>query len=124
MKNIEFYYDEISKFRTKFEFHYFALIHGAKIREESVMEDVLKWLKEEHHILDNTERRYLRNIIRPFKAKVKYIVKMPHENDEYIEIRYMEDENCEVINLPSFKYGTMYVGMKGYREYTLDELEL
>lgn len=43
-------------------------------------------------------------------------------NYEYIEIDYDNDNYYAI--LPRFKANTMYVGMKLYKEYTLQELEL
>lgn len=71
-------------------------------------------------ILDEVEKRYLRNIIRPFKNKVKAISKRKGEKEDYIEI-YMKRE-YETFDLPCFKKGTMYKGMEEYKEYTLEEL--
>ena len=73
-------------------------------------------------ILDEVEKRYLRNIIRPFKNKVKAISKRKGEKEDYIEI-YMKRE-YETFDLPCFKKGTMYKGMEEYKEYTLEELGL
>lgn len=125
MKNIEFYKNELANCLFLDEAYDFESKHDMTVNQfRSAWKDVFEWLNEEHQILDNTEKKYLSNIIRPFKAKVKCIVKMLHENDEYIEICYMEDEKCEVISFPSFKCGAMYVGMKEYKEYTLNELGL
>lgn len=73
-------------------------------------------------ILDEVEKRYLRNIIRPFKDKVKAISKRKGEKEDYIKI-YMKRE-YETFDLPCFKKGTMYKGMKHNNEYTLEELGL
>lgn len=76
--------------------------------------------KEE--ILDETEKRYLANVIRPFKNNVESIMKdLRCEDKEYISI-YVRDEGC--IDFPYFVKGTMYKGMKTGKEYTLKELGL
>ena len=71
-------------------------------------------------ILDETEKRYLANIIRPFREKVRYIIKHEDTLREYIAI-VLKNEH---INLPFFHKSTMYKGMKEDKEYTLKELEL
>ena len=75
----------------------------------------------EKEILDEEEREYLANVIKPFINKVKCIVKFDCLPEEYISIWLPK---CEVINLPCFKKGTMYKGMEEGREYTLEELGL
>lgn len=74
-------------------------------------------------ILDETEKRYLANVIRPFKNKTKCILKQSSfakSGEEYIVI----DLNTEDITLPYFKRGTMYKGMEPNKEYSLEELGL
>lgn len=78
--------------------------------------------KEE--ILDETEKRYLANVIKPFKDKVKYIVKYDNSlriKKEYLRIKMVNDEE---INFPDFKKDFMYKGMKEAKRYTLKELGL
>lgn len=76
--------------------------------------------KEE--VLDETERKYLADVIRPFRDKVKYIYKGQEWSNikEFIHIELKED----TLDLPYFKKGTMYKGMKIDRKYTLEELGL
>lgn len=71
-------------------------------------------------ILDETEKRYLTNIIKPFRDKVEWIKKCSYSR-EYIKIE-LKDE--APIDFPYFKKGTMYKGMKKDKEYTLKELGL
>lgn len=77
-------------------------------------------------ILDKAEKRYLRQIIRPFRDKVKFIIKMSIYDDmyEFIEIKYSRDYAIRTIELPDFVAGTMYKGMEDDRIYTLKELGL
>lgn len=77
--------------------------------------------KEE--ILDETEKRYLANVIRPFKNNVKSIAKGCYVTigPEYI-IVFMQDS--QEIRFPYFTKGTMYNGMKLNKAYTLKELGL
>lgn len=74
--------------------------------------------KEE--ILDETEKRYLSNVIRPFRDKIECIKKGSYAR-EFIKIYIKEDEP---IILPYFEKGSMYKGMKKNKEYTLKELGL
>ena len=75
--------------------------------------------KEE--ILDEAEKRYLRDVIRPFRNKVKSISKNKRYYDEsisYIYIELIEDDVC----LPDFKGSTMYKNMELNKKYSLEEL--
>ena len=74
--------------------------------------------KEE--ILDETEKRYLASIIKPFRNKVESIRKKA-SNKEFISIELKDEAS---IDFPYFKKGTMYKGMKEDKEYTLKELGL
>lgn len=76
--------------------------------------------KEE--ILDETEKRYLKAVIRPFRNKISSIMKEtnPCTLEQFIHISL----NGESISLPYFKAETMYKGMKPFKRYTLEELEL
>ena len=75
----------------------------------------------EKGILDEEEKEYLSNVIKPFRDKVEYIIKFDLLPEEYISICLPEHET---IDLPCFKRGTMYKGMEIEEEYTLEELGL
>ena len=77
--------------------------------------------KVEKEILNDKEREYLSNVIKPFRDKVEYIVKEILENVEYIEIDMKNDGD---LFFPNFKKGTMYKGMEANKKYTLEELGL
>ena len=81
-------------------------------------------IKVEQPILDDIEKKYLGNIIKPFRNKIKYIRKIsgPTENFEYIKICYQEHNDDIVLNFPNFKVGKMYKGMELDKLYTLKEL--
>lgn len=73
-------------------------------------------------ILDDKEKEYLSNVIRPFRDGIKSIQKKLFKEEEYIFFNFNKfNDNFE---LPSFKIGTMYKGMELDREYTLEELGL
>ena len=73
-------------------------------------------------ILDETEKRYLRGVIRPFRDRIKYICKLisAFGKYEYIEV----DLGNDTLVFPNFKPNTMYKRMKVDKKYTLEELGL
>lgn len=74
-------------------------------------------------ILDDAEKEYLSAVIRPFRNRADYIIKISGplgSAKEYIFIRLDGDS----VSLPYFKIGTMYQGMELERAYTLEELGL
>lgn len=86
--------------------------------ERPVQYDTVFERKEE--ILDETEKRYLSNVIKPFRNKVEAIRKETG-NKEFILIELKDEAS---INFPYFKKGTMYKEMKEDKKYTLKELGL
>lgn len=84
-----------------------------------------KTIYKNDKILDSTEKKYLAAVIRPFRDKVRYIVKGNTDiGKQRISIKYNNGLDFEWINLPDFKLDTMYVGMQPNKEYTLKELGL
>lgn len=75
--------------------------------------------KEE--ILDEEEKKYLADVIRPFKDKIESICKLMGFGKEFISIHL---KNGESINFPYFKKGTMYKEMQTGKRYTLEKLGL
>lgn len=71
-------------------------------------------------ILDDAEKEYLKNVIKPFRDRIVYIKKEALFDQEYIYL-YLGDDT---MSFPSFKPGTMYKGMKSNKHYTLEELGL
>lgn len=94
--------------------------YGKIIKIEEPKYETIYEYKEE--ILDEAEKRYLRGVIRPFRNRITYIMKMDDysETKEYIYI----DLGNEAIDLPDFNSESMYKGMKLNKEYTLEELGL
>lgn len=84
-----------------------------------------EWLLEEakEPILDDVEKKYLSAVIKPFRSRVKYIVKIIScdEFEQCIEIAFY---NGYCTYLPYFKANTMYKGMEVNKEYSLEELGL
>lgn len=82
-------------------------------------------------ILDRKEKEYLRNVIKPFRNRVKSIAKQNDTDSyEYISIGVSYPINkrngCDTdyIWLPSFERGVMYKNMEVEKKYTLEELGL
>lgn len=84
---------------------------------------IYEWLLSEckEPILDDVERKYLSDVIKPFGHRVSYIVKILNGSGYYIAIIL---NNFDVMNLPYFTRNTMYKGMKVGRQYKLKELGL
>lgn len=89
--------------------------------------------------LDEVEKEYLRNVIKPFRKNVCYIAKICNNDRSRIVIGYHNIDNIEsmeefkgyikgttkIISFPWFKNSTgMYKGMEPGRHYTLVELGL
>ena len=87
----------------------------------------LEWLNQEYKdpILDDVEREYLSAVIKPFRNKVKNIVKISgigKSKEQYIRIVLGE---LDFMNFPNFNKNTgMYKGMEADRLYNLEELGL
>ncbi len=86
---------------------------------------------EKRDILTEKEKEYLRNVIKPFKDRVKNIAKQNDTDSyEYISIGVSypinKSNGCDTdyIWLPSFESGTMYKNMEVEKKYTLEELGL
>ena len=91
----------------------------------------IKWknVYEHKEILDEQEKDYLGKVIEPFKKRVIRIekIKKLYGNSEFINIVLYSSISCnkeESIQLPYFKKGKMYKGMKLDKKYTLKELGL
>lgn len=87
-------------------------------------DDILNWMSQPYKepILDDSEKKYLSAVIRPFRKEVDTISKFHTTNTmQYIYFQ-MKDKNGW--NLPLFKKGAMYKGMVQGKHYTLEELGL
>lgn len=77
--------------------------------------------EEKKEILDETEREYLKAVIKPFKKRVKFISKTESNmlfEKELLLIQLNDDD----LILPYFEKETMYKGMELGKKYTLEEL--
>ncbi len=77
--------------------------------------------EKKKEILNDEEKQYLSNFIRPFRNNVEWMekVKKYDPDREYIQILINTDEE---INLPSFEAGEMYKGMEANKRYEIEEL--
>lgn len=74
-------------------------------------------------ILDEKEKEYLSYVIKPFRDRVRGIMKCvsSYKKEHWIIIQL---ENSEETHFPYFEPNTMYKGMEINKEYTLKELGL
>ena len=103
------------------------------IKHTSSTNVMLVWLNMEYDpkILDDIEKKYLRGIINPFKKRAVFVRKDCHKGLDggryeqiVIRVKSAMPNSFADIELPFFKEGTMYKGMKIYKEYTMKELGL
>ena len=94
------------------------------LEENNKIKNIFITVEYEDSILDDIEKRYLKNIIRPFKDKVKNISKINscYGNGAYVIV--IELKNYEHIRLPEFTDESMYKNMLKNKCYTLEALEL
>lgn len=85
-----------------------------------------KWLRQEYKepTLDKAEKKYLSNIVRPFRDRIEGIDKeLYNAKQEFIILRTKNSIPYN-ITLPYFEAGTMYKGMELNKVYSLKELGL
>lgn len=90
----------------------------------AIKKNLVDWLLQDYKepILDEGERKYLSDVIRPFRNKIDTISKFNTFDDrQYIYIG-MKDRRWS--NLPCFPKGTMYKGMEDGKHYSPKELGL
>lgn len=92
---------------------------------EGCRERVLKWLLEEakEPVLDEVERKYLSEVIKPFRKMIAYIVKAQDFDDGKQCIRIIL-QNGDGMHFPYLDDDAMYKGMEVNKEYSLEELGL
>ena len=84
---------------------------------------ILEWMAQEYKqkLLDKVEKKYLSEVIRPFRKEVTVIKKLETPaGKEYILIILKDDS----MSFPSFKKGRMYKGLELEKRYTPEELGL
>ena len=72
-------------------------------------------------ILDETERKYLKEALRPFRNRIVRVTKLKFPGYSDYSLRADLDDGDSLV-FPNFPAGTMYNGMELYHEYTLEEL--
>lgn len=85
--------------------------------------DILEWMAQEYkgEILDYAEKRYLSEVIRPFREDVIAIEKLEAPaGKEYISI-FLKDDG---MHFPYFAKDTRYSGLELEKKYTPEELGL
>lgn len=76
-------------------------------------------------ILDEVEKRYLSNVIRPFRDRVKTISKFVYSGgNASIDISIDDNNTGWLIELLPFPKNEMYKGMEDNKKYTIEELRL
>lgn len=91
---------------------------------QTYVDDILDWMSQPYkeHILNDTEKEYLADVIRPFRKEVATISKFnSFDGSQYIYIGMKDSRGS---NLPTFPKGTMYKGMIEGMHYSLKELGL
>lgn len=91
----------------------------------------IEWLEQEHTepILDDVEKRYLENFIRPFKNRVRSVTKRMYSDDfAYLQLHinslYSNKQQGELINLPLFVWDKLYRNMTLRKKFTVKDLKL
>lgn len=77
--------------------------------------------KEE--ILDETEKKYLTEVIRPFRKRIQFIQKKKEITEINSYIRIVCEDNDKLV-FPYITDNSMYKGMEVNKKYTLKELGL
>ena len=92
----------------------------------AVLTGKLEIIKLPRQILNEKEKEYLSNVIKPFRDRVNYIIKTENSLGEYITIhsRLYTGWRSDVTLLPEFEKGSMYKGMEINKRYNLEELGL
>ena len=124
MTNLEFYKEDIKRKLCDFAFN--RAICEVLNDDHAIDEyKLIDWLCEEHQILNEKEKEYLSNVIRPFRDRVNYIYitanTLCSEDEAFMMIVY---DDIFKIALPNFKKDKMYKSMKLTKNYTLKELGL
>lgn len=79
---------------------------------------------ELYGILDAVEKRWLKEVLRPFKKRTILITKHSMGKEEWIVINFINGMNWYYTNLPYFPAGKMYKGMKLKHHYNAADLGL
>lgn len=108
------------RYHTEEEWGYSAMLDDLLLGRVEIV-------KIAESILDDAEKRYLSAVIKPFRLRVRWIRKYYLSCQEFIQICVFNDNESldwMTFELPYFKRGTMYQGMKIDKRYTIQELGL
>ena len=109
---------------------YFVVNENLKLEKFTLSNKMLNsitWEIYKGDLLDKEERRYLKEVCRPFRKRILYIHKSSPSNSDYSNIDIVlkslikNSDYNDLCCLPKFKNGTMYNNLDNER-HTLDEL--
>ncbi len=129
MKNIEKFRDKLLERVNVCNWYDYFNPNGVECVQDckACEERFVKWLFEdsEKQVLDEKEREYLSNVIKPFRKNVLYIYKQEKGYGPDVCFIVIVLKGSERINLPYFniKCG-MYAGMQPFVKYSLEVLGL
>lgn len=75
-------------------------------------------------ILNRKEKKYLKNVLKPFKDRFIIIRKVNRDEIEFISIILKKGKSFEYAYLSSFEKNTLFKNMELNKQYTLKELGL
>lgn len=75
-------------------------------------------------ILNRKEKKYLKNVLKPFKDRFIIIRKVNRDEIEFISIILKKGKSFEYAYLLSFEKNTLFKNMELNKQYTLKELGL
>lgn len=78
---------------------------------------------EREEVLDETEKKYLAEVIRPFRKRIQFIQKKKEITEINPYIRIICEDNDKLV-FPYITDNSMYKGMEVNKKYTLKELGL
>ena len=78
---------------------------------------------EREEVLDETEKKYLAEVIRPFRKRIQFIQKKKEITEINHYIRIVCEDNDKLV-FPYITDNSMYKGMEVNKKYTLKELGL
>ena len=84
---------------------------------------ILETIYERKDILNEKEKEYISNVIKPFRDRVVYITKKQYIDTGNYHISYLI-KDASIYTMPSFKDKNMYKGMELNKEYSLEDLGL
>ena len=110
----------------KYFYHQFNSYEDAKKVINTFKELIDEWNENRKTMLTEKEKKYLSDVIKPFRDKMITITKrrMYTGGKEHIAITIHDSNNTDGISLPLFENNTMYKNMTPNQEYSLERLGL